>query len=397
MPARCRCLFSIALGLAVAAPAPAPQPETPARVPSGERTPAESIRQRLESHIHEAGAPGATCALLLPDDSALALAAGVSDRKARTPMAPTDRMLSGSIGKTYCAAIALLLAEQGRLDLDAPISTYLGDMAWFDRLPSARDLTTRMLLNHTAGLREHVTSPDFTAALRDDPDKAWTPEELLAFALDEPALFPAGQGWAYADTNFIVVGLILERLTGRSYNDLLRERLLEPLDLDATEPSDRPDLPGLVPGYTAPDNPFHLPEQTATPGRYWMNPQFEYTGGGTITTSLDLARWARLLYAGDVLTPGSRDQMLNAVPARLGPGVRYGLGTIIWPSSHGDVVGHAGWFPGFVSIVCHYPDLGVTIAYQQNTDVGADLGGLRRLLDDLVELSTGAAVLPPTP
>ena len=345
------------------------------------------LQERLDAHREAAGAPGAALAVVLPGGQELGVCSGLSRRAdPSSPLTSGDRMLSGSVGKTYCAAIAMLLTEEGTLDLDAPIARYIGDRDWFSRLPSADAITARMLLNHTSGLREHVTSPAFIDALRAHPDRDWTPEQLVAFALDQAPLFPAGQGWSYADTNYVLLGLIIEAITGSAYNDLLRDRLLEPLGLVFTDPSDRPDLWGLIPGYTDPANPFGFPEQTAHDETYCVNPQFEYTGGGTITTAADLARWADHLYAGRVVSTDSLGQMGQGVTCSLGPDIRYGLGTIIWPSAHGPAWGHSGWFPGYITMVRRYQDLGITIAYQQNTDVRANPVAIGRLLDAVAGL-----------
>jgi D-alanyl-D-alanine carboxypeptidase len=393
---------------APAGPDPVPPPAEPELPDAIVRTLRTRLQERLDAHREAVGAPGANLAIVLPGGQEVAVTSGVSHRgQADYPLGAGDRMPSGSVGKTYCAAIALLLVEEGTLDLDAPISAYIGRREWFGRLPNAAAITARHLLNHTSGLREHVTSPAFTAALRAEPWKEWTPEELIAFALDTEPLFVPGEGWSYADTNFIVLGHIIETITGRPYNDLLRERLLEPLGLVWTDPTDRPDLWGLIPGYTDPANPFGFPEQTAAEERYCVNPQFEYTGGGTITTAGDLARWADHLYGGRVVSAESLEAMTAGVESNLGPGVTYGLGTIIWPTTHGPAHGHSGWFPGFISMVHYYPDLGVSIAYQQNTDVRGGMAPMRRLLDaaagqaksmlDMVPLLPPAGQAPPEP
>ena len=132
-------------------------------------------------------------------------------------MQPSDRMLAGSVGKTYAAAVALQLCEAGRLDLDAKTARWLSDEPWFPRLPNAEQLTLRQLMNHTSGLRDHVWMPDFHAALAADMQRVWRPEELVAYVLDTEPLFPAGAGWSYADTNYILVGMIIERVTGRPF------------------------------------------------------------------------------------------------------------------------------------------------------------------------------------
>lgn len=340
--------------------------------------------------FERAGVPGATVAVVMEDGREAELAVGLARKAPPIAMRPGDRMMSGSIGKTFVAAAMLGLVEAGQADLDAKVSTWLGDRAWYARVPNSADVTLRMLMNHSSGIREHVTSPEFIAALRDAPEQAWKPEELAAFALDQEPLFAAGQGWSYADTNYIFVGMVIEEITGKKYEEVVRERVLEARGLDETTPVEGPELSGLVSGYTAPGKPFHVPEEVCVDGRYAVNPQFEWTGGGMVTTAADLARWARMLYGGAVLREETRRMMLDGVPAKTGPRDKYGLGVQIWPTRHGDAVGHSGYFPGYVSIMAWYPEKRVAVAVQVNTDVGTGKMGLRRVLDELVEAAADA-------
>ena len=133
-------------------------------------------------------------------------------------MTPDMRMGSGSIGKTYVAAVALQLAMSGELDLDAPVSTWLGGEAWFSRVPNHADLTVRNLLNHTAGMiQPYFEDPDFAVRLGEvfrDPDAYMTPEEFIAeTVLDAEPLFPAGGGYHYSDVHYTLAGLAIEEAT----------------------------------------------------------------------------------------------------------------------------------------------------------------------------------------
>lgn len=327
-------------------------------------------------------APGVTVAVVTAGGEEVSVSAGLARKEPAVPMRPGDRMMSGSIGKTMVAAVMLQLVREGKAGLDEKVSKWLGDREWFARVPNSADLTLRMLMNHTSGIAEHVTSPEFTEALRAEPGKKWKPEELAAFALDKPALFAAGEGWSYADTNYIFVGMIIEKITGRTYEEELRERVLRPRGLRDTYPVEGPDLPGLVSGYTTPGRPFHVPAEVCVDGVFAVNPQFEWTGGGLVTTSLDLARWARALYGGDVLDEEMRKEMMAGVPAKTGPGDRYGLGVQIWRG--GEVVGHSGYFPGYTGVMAWYPEKQMAAAVQVNTEVGAGRMRLRELLDRVV-------------
>ena len=335
--------------------------------------PAPALSSALQAALDDwrasAGVPGATLGVVRSNGEAIALASGVSDRAAKTPMKADDLLLAGSTGKTFFAAVALQLIEGGRLDLDAPISTYLGAEPWFPRLPNGRDITVRMLMTHTSGLVRYEMNPKFTAELRAQPDKSWTPEEEIAYLLDATPPFAAGQGWDYSDTNYIVLGMIIERITKTKLYDEVQRRFLSPLKLTRVVPSTGRRIPGLVSGYAGPRDPLGLPDEVLRDGVFVINPQFEWTGGGYATSAPDLARWGHALYTARAISPKMRDLMIaSAVPARLGPETRYGLGVIVRPTTPvGPTWGHSGFFPGYQSELVHVVDRGITIALQINS------------------------------
>ncbi len=167
---------------------------------------AKRIQARFLELRQEGEFPGANIGIVWGNDKAMSVSVGFSDLEAQKGLKPQDRMLAGSIGKTYVSAITLQLVEEGKLELDDKIEKWLGKEAWFERLPNAKDITLRMLMNHSSGIPEHVLNKDFLKALRDQPDKVWKPEELVAYILDRQPLFEAGKGWSYADTNYIGCG-----------------------------------------------------------------------------------------------------------------------------------------------------------------------------------------------
>ncbi|MCC6677944.1 MAG: beta-lactamase family protein [Phycisphaerales bacterium] len=385
MDSKRRIVGAILLGLVVVGPArwAAAQEAPPARAVHAPEV--SALRERLKAWRARTGASGVTAACAVDDETVVSASAGQARLEPPAPMPADGRMLSGSTGKTYCVAVMLQLVEAGRARLDDKIAVWLGDEPWFDRLPNARAITLRMLMNHTSGVPEHVQLAEFTAAIAEAPQRVWKPAELVAFILDKPAACEAGKGWSYADTNYILVGMIIERITGRAFYDEARTRLLEPLKLERTSPSDRPALEGLVSGYTGPGNPFPVPREVAVGGVYAINPQFEWTGGGYISSSADLARWARLLWGGRVLKPETMQEVSRGVKAKTGPDDEYGLGVQMWPSRHGPVMAHTGWFPGYVTLMAYYPERGVAVAVQVNTDSGKAVKGLRGLADELVD------------
>ena len=325
------------------------------------------LQEKLTELQAASGAPGATAGVVLSDGTVLALAAGTSDTVLGVAMTASSRLLQGSVGKTYVSAVAMQLVHAGKLDLDAKVSEYLGDEPWYDRLPNHADITVRQLMNHTSGIIRYEFNEQFLVDLLADPDRVWRPEEQLAYLFDTEAPFPAGEGWDYSDTNYIILGMIIERLTGSTYYAEMQRRLLEPLALENTVPSDSRRIPGLVQGYAGAGNPLGVPDQVIVDGEFVINPQFEWTGGGIASTSEDLARWAKALYEGRAFDPSMLPIMLDAVPAQLGPGARYGLGVIVRETPLGPAWGHSGFFPGYLTEMAYFPDHGIAVAVQINS------------------------------
>jgi len=255
-------------------------------VRTGEKSLQDRLHLILEAFRSGGAFPGASAAVSLPDGRVIAVTVGEADTVRHLPMTPRALMLQGSVGKTYFAALALSLVGEGRLDLDARVSAYLGDHEWFARLPNAEGITVRHLMTHTSGIMRYEFKEAFTLDLTANPDKSWHPEELLAYVLDEGPSFPPGGGWEYSDTNYIILGMIMEEVTGEACYDLIRSRFLVPLGLRETTPSLSRQIPGLVQGYAGPGNPFGGTDAMVLPdGRFAINPQFEWAGGGFASTA----------------------------------------------------------------------------------------------------------------
>jgi D-alanyl-D-alanine carboxypeptidase len=373
-----RALFSALLNFAAATVASAQAPL------------AATLQHKLDSLRVAQRFPGATLGIALRDGTVLDLATGFSDTARKTPMRPGDRLLQGSVGKTYVSAVALQLIHEGKLSLDDRISKYLGREPWFARLPNANDITVRQLMTHTSGLVRYEFQPKFTADLRAQPMKVWTPEERLAYILDSPPPFAAGAGWEYSDTNYIVLGMIIERITGTTYYAELRRRVLEPLGLRNTIPSDRADLPGVVNGYAGPGNELGGYDASLVDGRLAVNPGLEWTGGGIASSAGDLARWAKLLYEGKAFDPSLLPRLLDGVPARLGRNARYGLGVIIRPTALGTTYGHSGFFPGYATEMLYFADACVAAALQVNATAPYPRGMVAFLVEVARTVSSAA-------
>ena len=243
-------------------------------------------------------------------------------------------------------------------------------------------------MNHTSGLVRYEFKKEFTDFLTAHPFTVWTPEERLAYLFGEKAPFDAGKGWDYSDTNYIVLGMILEKVTGREFYDEAKRRFIRKFKLTNTIPQDGPELKGVVQGYAGPENPFGGKDAMIENGKFIVNPQLEWTGGGWASTGEDLARWAKLMYEGKAIPAEMLSQMFDGVSApMLGRETRYGLGVIIRPTRIGITYGHSGFFPGYMTDMMYFPDQKVAIAVQVNTSVPKDLGRpLGRVVIELAEV-----------
>ena len=349
----------------------------------------KELQMKLEEW-HKAGKfPGATLGVALADGESFGLAVGYSDRDAKTPMKPDDRMLAGSTGKTFAAATAMQLVKDGKIGLDDKIEKYFGKEPWFNRLPNAKDITVRMLMNHTSGLVRYEFKKEFTDYLTAHPMKEWTPEERLAYLFDAKAPFEAGKGWDYSDTNYIVLGMIIEKVTGKKFYDEARKRFIKKFKLEDTIAQEGPVIPGVIQGYAGPNNPFGGKDAMIENGKFSVNPQLEWTGGGWASTGHDLARWAKIIFEGKAYDPSLLPQVLDGVSApMLGKDTKYGLCVIIRNTTAGVSYGHSGFFPGYVTDMMYFPDQKIAVAVQVNTSAPGVFGGKSpgRFVTEVAEL-----------
>lgn len=332
---------------------------------------AERVRYRI---------PGMTAAFVLPDGRMGKVASGSADDERHLAMTPDSRMLSGSIGKTMTSAVAVRLAEQGVWLLDDKLSKYLGHNAWFAKLPNAEHLTVKLLLQHRSGLENYYDNPRFLEDLKqksaEDPSYAPTFETLINFVSDRPPLFPPGHGFKYTDVGYLLVGLAIEQITGRPYYETAQNLFLDPLGLVLTSPSNVRRLPGLTQGYANGKNPLlQGPTMIGADGQLTYNPSIEFTAGGFATNSGDLARWAKAVYSGRVLTAASVDLILerpSLATTQAEDRVYYGLGVRVSGASKDTAAsyGHDGYIPGYRSSMRYFPAYDAAIAFQINTEDG---------------------------
>ncbi|MDT3398730.1 serine hydrolase domain-containing protein [Streptomyces sp. B1866] len=298
--------------------------------------------QRDTDAVVRAGTYGAAVELTTPEGTATAHG-GVADRRTGRPMRPWDRYRAGSTVKTLVAAVTLQLVAEGRLSLDGTVDRWLPG-AVHGNGNDGRRITLRHLLQHTSGLRGYtgvreVFPVGYSArgyfAHRFDHH---TPEEFVAAATRYPPRFAPGTDWAYSNTNYVLVGMIIEKAAGRTWRDEVRDRLIGPLGLRETSlPADSPVLPA----------PFAHGYQTfAEDGLEADTTLFNGTGadaaGDLVTTPHDVNRFFTALLGGRVLRPAQLAEMLRPRPLPGEPGRGYGLGIETTPLSCGGLAWHHG-------------------------------------------------------
>jgi len=294
-------------------------------------------------------------------DRSYTVTAGYADKVTKTPMRATDVFPVGSTTKSYTAVIVMHLAAQGKIALDDPVSRYLPGL-----LPDGNVITIGELLSQTSGLYDVADDPGFLRPyLQGNLGFAWTPEQLVGFATAKPLLFTPGTRFSYSNTNYVVLGLLAERVGGESYQTLLRDDISRPLKLSHTSlPASNQPLPD-VHGYVGLN--AHGKSATATPiDSAALSPSFGWSAAGIRATAQDLADFYRGLFSGKLLPAA----LLNLMESTQSTGGQYGLGIIptggngyVWGADTqainttcGPAWGHGGNLPGYLVLPISSPD-----------------------------------------
>jgi D-alanyl-D-alanine carboxypeptidase len=312
----------------------------------------EAMQEALADGWADAGTPGAALAVSTPACGLWLGAVGSST--ADEALRADQVMRIGSVTKTFVAAAILQLAEEGQLALDDPTS------AWVEGVPDGEAITLRMLLSHRSGLFNYTEDPGFWTAALGEPEKKWTPAELVAWAVAEPPLFAPGADFSYSNTNYIVLGMVAEAASGQELGALVRERFLDPLALERTSFDGLEPVAGdLAHGYLA----------NGDDATHYMDPSWAWAAGAIVSDVGDLVRWSAQLYGGDVLSAEMREAMVTAI-GYLAPGNGYGLGAIIVepPAAPVTAYGHGGDIPGYHTHVFYMPDQQAAFAAVTNGD-----------------------------
>ncbi|MFF3319830.1 serine hydrolase domain-containing protein [Streptomyces sp. NPDC003035] len=337
--------------------APAPVPD----VTDGEfteLTPAVAARldTAIQQVMREAGVPGVMVSLSAPGKGNYIKAFGVADKATKVPMDPNLYMRIGSETKTFTVTAMLELVDQGKVGLDDPIDKYV------DGVPNGDRITLRQLAGMRSGLFNYSMDEGFYKALTSDPDRSFTPQELLDFSFKHPVNFQPGADFEYCNTNTILLGLVVEKAGGQPLHEFVQENVIEPAGLRHTIFPTGAEFPSPhAHGYT---------DQTATgkteDATDW-NPSWGWAAGAMISDLRDMRTWARVVATGTLLTPETQEQRLKVGGTDLA-GTGYGLGIFNvegW-------IGHNGSLPGYESLTVYLPEAQATMVVLLNTDTNHD-------------------------
>jgi D-alanyl-D-alanine carboxypeptidase len=310
---------------------------------------AQTLQAILDEEVNTQKVPGFQAYLRTPDGKTWSGTSGTTDLARKHALKQDNVIRVGSVTKTFTAVLILKLVEEGRLSLDDPLAT------WFPQFPNAGAITMRHLLNHTSGIPEIIPKILMKSVI---PSTRWQPSELVDIAAQDKPLFAPGSRFAYSNTNYILLGLIAEAVSGETVTDLLHQQILDPLGLQHTYFVPYEPAPAdLVTGYDR--------DMTPIPGLLAITPEntswatAAYTSGALASTADDLGVFFDSLFAGRLLSPATMAEMVDFVDAP-NPGLPEqtgsGLGLMRLEVDGQELIGHIGQFMGSAAIAVYAPE-----------------------------------------
>ncbi|MED3202183.1 serine hydrolase domain-containing protein [Bacillus toyonensis] len=270
-------------------------------------------------------------------------AAGVADLSTKKPMKTDFRFRIGSVTKTFTATVVLQLAGENRLNLDDSIEKWLPGVIQGNGYDD-KQITIRQLLHHTSGIANYTRSKDFNIM---DTKKSYTAEEVVKMGISMPPDFAPGKSWSYSNTGYVLLGILIEKVTGNSYAEEIENRIIEPLELSNTF------LPGnssVIPGTKHARGYIQLDRASEPKDVTYYNPSMGSSAGDMISTADDLNKFFSYLLGGKLLKEQQLKQMLTTVPTGIDELGDSGLGIFKMKLSNGvSIWGHGGTIPGFLT------------------------------------------------
>lgn len=325
---------------------------------------AAAFQQVLDDTRASFGFPGVQAGVWTADNEWIGTS-GTSGEGLTTPITQDMHTRIGSITKTFTVTALLQLVEQGKLSLDDTIGMYVPGV------PNADTATLANLANMTSGIPSYTLNDTFTDAYFANPEQVWTPEQLIDVIRDEPAGFAPGEKFDYSNSNTVLLGMVIEQVTGQPIADVFKEQIITPLGLSGTSfPAESPDLPSpYLSGITVQGQPAGSTADATN----W-NPSWGFTAGEMISTLDDLRTWGAALATGEgILGKEMAAKRLESLDTSVPPNTpdkSYGLGF----GQLNGWIGHTGELPGYNTTVYHNTDLDTTIVVMVNSDIASPDG-----------------------
>jgi len=326
--------------------------------PQGELSQARNFQRKAEPYLEPysaADAPGIVVLVARGDQVLLRRACGMANVELGVPLSPDDAFRIGSNSKQFTAATILKLAGSGKLSLTDPLSKFLPDY------PNGQNITIHQLLNHTSGVFDYTEAPDFLRNSRADVD---LPTLIATFRNHAPD-FPPGTGSRYSSSGYVLLSAVIEKATGKSWDQAIQEMILTPLALNHTGyAAELPIVHGRAAGYSRGE---HGEVTNAT----YVSVAQASGAGGLTSTADDLFRWTRALHTDRVLPRERYQQMITPVPNASGKPTDYGYGLFVNELRGETMLWHGGLIPGFTTLVGYLPRSQVTVIVLANSDAPA--------------------------
>jgi D-alanyl-D-alanine carboxypeptidase len=340
-----------------------------AQLPPGQRA---HLAAAVRRGFRESSVPGVVVGVETPKGR-WTKAIGIGNERTKSPMRTPVHQRIGSVTKTFIGALLMQLAGEGELSLDDKVSEYVAGV------PNGDVITLRQLADMTSGIASYTANPDFVSQLFSDPHRVWQPTELLPFGFSNSPLFAPGTAFQYSDSNYVLLGLVMEEATGDSIGALLRKRILKPLGLTETSfPGGSAVLPKPhARGYTLQGQPSDQPGDATN-----YNPSYAFTAGEMISTIRDLFVYARATGTGKgLLTRRLQEQRLasfSLVPP-LTRQLSYGIGLV----NDMGWIGHTGQVPGYTTALYYHLRSDTAVVVEANSDIAnGNCPGEPTLVDD---------------
>ena len=320
----------------------------------------EEVQSALEQAV-AAGIPGIALEIQGREGSEF-LTAGTASLENERLLTPEDSFRIASITKAFTAAVVMELVEEGALSLDDTVDQWVPGL-----LAEGDSITVRHLLGHTSGLADYTKDDEFIEAFV--AGEELPPERIVSFVSSEPLAFEPGSTYEYSDTDNNVLGMIVEAVAGRSYEQELSSRVLDPMELRSTVLPNSPEMPDPhAEGYEYPDESEGAGElENVTTA---LDPSAAGASGALISTPSDLSRFFGGLLGGELIGEGTLEQMKETLAGEgspSGPGTkRAGLGIFSYELPCGEVWGHTGQFPGYQAFGAATPDGSGALAMMAN-------------------------------